>query len=172
VLTLAGRLAPVTWIGHRRTDLARHPSPLDVMPVRVRAHAFADNLPSRDLVLSPDHAVFAAGNLVPIRYLINNVSITQETRASITYWHVELDRHDLLLAEGLPAESYLDTGNRRAFENAPGATEMTPDFAPAAWARAVWATEGCAPILTDQAHPTLRALHLRLLARAASHKAA
>jgi hypothetical protein len=172
VLTLAGRLAEVHWIGHRRTDLARHPRPLDVMPVRVRAHAFADSLPSRDLVLSPDHAVFVAGKLVPIRYLINNVSIAQETHASITYWHVELDRHDLLLAEGLPAESYLDTGNRRAFENAPGATEMTPDFAPAAWARATCLAEGCAPILTDQAHPTLRALHLRLLARAASRKAA
>jgi hypothetical protein len=31
------------------------------------------------------------------------------------YVHVELDRHDILLAEGLPAESYLDTGNRAAF---------------------------------------------------------
>ena len=161
VLTASGRLAPVRWLGHRRTDLARHPNPHDVMPVRVRAGAFADAAPARDLILSTDHAVFVEGRLVPIRHLVNGVSIVQETRPAITYWHVELDRHDIILAEGMPCESFLDTGNRCAFDNAPGAVAMTPDFA-----RAVWAAEGCAPILTDPAHPALRALHLRLLARA------
>jgi hypothetical protein len=161
VLTASGRLAPVRWIGQRRTDLRRHPRPHDVMPVRVMAGAFGPPLPSRDLCLSPDHAVFVDGVLVPVRHLINGVSIVQETRATVTYWHVELDRHDVILAEDLPCESFLDTGNRCAFENAPGAVAMTPDFA-----RAVWAAEGCAPILTDPRDPTLRALHLRLLARA------
>jgi hypothetical protein len=162
VRTATGRLAPVRWIGHRRTSLARHPNPLDVMPVRVRAGAFGDGVPVRDLVLSPDHAVFVDGRLIPIRYLINNMSIVQETRASVTYWHVELDRHDVILAEGLTCESYLDTGNRCAFANAPGAVAMTPDFA-----RGVWAAAGCAPIVTDPADPRLRALHTGLLARGA-----
>jgi hypothetical protein len=161
VRTARGRLAPVRWLGHRRTDLARHPRPHDVMPVRIRAGAFGRGRPSRDLVLSPDHAVFFRGHLVPVRHLINGVSIVQETRERITYWHVELDRHDVILAEDLPCESYLDTGNRAAFENAAGAVQMTPDFA-----RAVWAAEGCAPILTDPAAPRLRAMHARLLARA------
>ncbi|MDE2333447.1 MAG: Hint domain-containing protein [Rhodospirillales bacterium] len=161
VPTVSGRLARVSWIGHRRTDLRRHPSPGDVMPVRVRAGALGNGAPVRDLVLSPDHAVLVDGCLVPIRHLVNNVSIVQETRDSVTYWHVELDRHDVLLAEGLACESYLDTGNRCAFDNAPGAVAMTPDFA-----RRVWVAEGCAPILTDAADPSLRALHLRLLARA------
>jgi hypothetical protein len=161
VRTARGRLAPVRWLGHRRVDLARHKRPLDVMPVRVRRAAFGRGRPSRDLVLSPDHAVFFRGHLVPVRHLINGVSIVQETRERITYWHVELDRHDVILAEDLPCESYLDTGNRAAFENAAGAVQMTPDFA-----RAVWAAEGCAPILTDPAAPRLRAMHARLLARA------
>ena len=161
VLTATGRLAPVRWIGHRRTDLAKHPRPYDVMPVRIRAGAFGEGLPERDLVLSPDHAVFIDGRLIPIRHLINGASIVQETRESVTYWHVELDRHDVILAEGMACESYLDTGNRSAFENASGAVAMTPDFA-----RAVWADEGCAPIVTDTADPALRALHTRLLARA------
>ena len=160
VLTASGRLAAVRWIGHRRTSLARYPRPLDVMPVRVRAGAFGDGLPVRDPVLSPDHAVFAEGRLIPIRHLVNNVSIVQETREAVTYWHVELDRHDVILAEGLACESYLDTGNRPAFENAQGAVAMTPDFA-----RGVWAAEGCAPIVTDTADAALRALHTRLLAR-------
>jgi hypothetical protein len=161
VRTACGRLAPVRWLGFRRTNLAHHPRPLDVMPVRVHAHAFGRSLPSRDLILSPDHAVYIDGRLIPIRYLINNVSIVQETRAAITYWHVELDEHDVILAEGLPCESYLDTGNRSAFDNAPGAVQMTPDFA-----RRTWHEQGCAPIVVDPADPVLRRLHTRLMARA------
>ena len=161
VRTASGRLATVRWLGHRRTNLRQHPRPHDVMPVRVRAGAFGDRLPSRDLVLSPDHAVFMDGYLVPIRHLVNGQSIVQETRDAVTYWHVELERHDVLLAEDLPCESYLDTGNRAAFENAEGPTELHPDFA-----RRVWREQGCAPILVDPAEPALRALHMRLLARA------
>ena len=161
VRTASGRLATVRWLGHRRTNLRQHPRPHDVMPVRVRAGAFGDRLPSRDLVLSPDHAVFMDGYLVPIRHLVNGQSIVQETRDAVTYWHVELERHDVLLAEDLPCESYLDTGNRAAFENAEGPMELHPDFA-----RRVWREQGCAPILVDPAEPALRALHMRLLARA------
>jgi hypothetical protein len=170
LLTATGRLAPVRWIGHRRTDLRRHPSPHDVMPVRVRAGAFSEKVPVRDLVLSPDHAVLMEGHLVPIRHLINGQSIVQETREAVTYWHVELDRHDVLLAEDLACETYLDTGNRHAFEG-----EATMALHPAFGrdhALAMWQEAGCAPILMDTADPTLRALHLRLLVRAAAAQAA
>jgi hypothetical protein len=166
VRTARGRLAPVKWIGFRRTALAKHPHPLDVMPVRVRAGAFGDNRPVRDLVLSPDHAVFLDGHLVPVRYLVNGVSIVQERREAVTYWHVELDRHDLILAEGLACESYLDTGNRHAFEGEM-AVQMHPEFA-RDHALAVWQAAGCAPILVDPTDARLRRLHRRLLARAAA----
>jgi hypothetical protein len=102
------------------------------------------------------------GALIPIRHLINGSSIRQESRASVTYFHIELDRHDVVLAEGLACETYLDTGNRGAFEGE-GVMELHPAFA-----RAVWAEAGCAPILTDPADATLRTVHLRLLARARS----
>jgi len=46
----------------------------------------------------------------------------------VTYYHVELDDHDLLLAEGLPVESYLDTGDRSNFENGGGPIALHPDF--------------------------------------------
>ncbi len=160
LLTASG-FAPIRWIGHRRTDLRRHPNPHDVMPVRVRAGAFGDGLPLRDLVLSPDHAVLVDGALVPIRHLANGLSIAQERRDHVTYWHVELARHAIVLAEGLPCETYLDTGNRSAFENADGPVQLHPEFA-----RTVWAERGCAPILTDTAAPSLRAAHMRLLVRA------
>ncbi len=120
---------PVRRLGFRRTSLAKHPSPHDAMPVRVRAGAFASTLLVRALLLSPDHAVFLDGHLVPIRHLIDGISIAQETREHITCWHLELDRHDVILAEDLPSESYLDTRNRAALESADGPTQLHPEFA-------------------------------------------
>jgi hypothetical protein len=163
VLTASGHLAPILWLGHRHLDLTRHKHPHDVMPVRVHAGAFGRNIPARDLILSPDHAVLMDDALVPIRHLINGTSITQEPRATITYWHLELAQHDAILAEGLACETYLDTGNRAAFW---GHTQaLHPDFTQHQ-AEAIWAARGCAPILTDPTAPALRAHHTRLLAHA------
>ena len=84
--------------------------------MRVSAGAFAAGVPHRDLLLSSDHAVLVGGVLIPIRYLINGASIAQERRDEITYYHVELKTHGVLLADAVyTAESYLDTGNRAAF---------------------------------------------------------
>ena len=145
--TAGGALRPVRWIGHRRIDLTRHPDPRRAQPIRIAADAFADGVPTRDLWLSPDHAVFDRGRLIPIRLLVNGATIVRETRRrTITYYHVELDTHDLLLAEGLPAESYLDCDNRGIFENAPEPLILHPDFYdPAAQAARRLATS-CAPL--------------------------
>ncbi len=114
---LGGRSAQVRWIGHRSIDCRDHKQPTEIWPVRVHAGAFGDATPHRDLLLSPDHAVLVGGALVPIRYLVNGASIAQVETGEVSYWHVELDRHDIVLAEGLAAERFLDTGNRNAFEN-------------------------------------------------------
>jgi hypothetical protein len=155
-----GGTAPVLWLGHRTVACARHPRPQDVMPVRVVAHAFGAGQPGNDLLLSPDHAVFIDGVLIPVRYLLNGATVAQETASRVTYWHVELDHHDVLLAEGLACESYLDTGNRGAFANGGGATTAHPDFALRVWerescARLVWAgaeLEAARSYLLDRAH--------------------
>jgi hypothetical protein len=160
VATASGRLARIVWIGHRRVDLAAYPRAPDVTPVRVRAGAFGSALPVRDLVLSPDHAVMVAGALIPVRHLVNGVSIAREARGFVTYWHVELDRHDAIAAEGMACESYLDTGNRASFEGET-ALMLHADFA-----RRVWDDKGCMPILTDPADARMRDAHRRLHARA------
>jgi autotransporter-associated beta strand protein len=141
VWTASGRLAPITWLGHRRLVPRRLADPETVMPVRIRAGAFADSVPLRDILLSPDHAVLVAGRLIPVRHLVNGATIRREKVASITYWHVELAAHDVLLAEGLPCETYLDTGNRAAFANAGTVVLATPEFA-----RAIWVLGGCAEL--------------------------
>lgn len=108
----------VRWIGRRRIDLRSHPSPARVTPVRIAAGAFGPGVPKRDLLVSPDHGLFAGGKLICARQLINYATITQSFGARfIDYYHVELASHAILLAEGLAAESYLDTGNRGFFTN-------------------------------------------------------
>jgi hypothetical protein len=132
VLTLAdGELQahPVNWVGRRRIDLTAHPRPETVAPVCIRRDAFADNMPHTDLLVSPDHAIFVDGKLICTRQLVNGTTILQEQDcASVDYYHVELDAHAILLAEGLPAESYLDTGNRGFFGNADEPLILHPDL--------------------------------------------
>jgi hypothetical protein len=162
VLTLSGQPVPITWLGHRRIDCRRHPRPQDVHPIRIRAGAFADNVPRRDLLLSPDHAIHTEGVLIPVRALQNDNSIAAQRVDEITYFHLELPTHDIILAEGLPAESYLDTGNRSAFSNT-AASDLHPGFGPVDQHGAREA-RACAPLVLDG--PAVRHVRGALLARA------
>ena len=159
VVLARGGTGEVVWVGHRRVDCGRHPRPLDVWPVRVAAGAFAGGLPARDLLLSPDHAVFWDGVLIPVRHLVNGRTVRQEAADAMTYFHVELATHDVLLAERLGCESYLDTGNRAAFANGGAAMMLHPDFA-----RRRWRDGGVAALV--EAGPAVAAARSRLLARA------
>jgi len=127
-------LAPVRWIGRRRVHTGRHPHPASVCPVRVCAGALGPGVPWRDLVISPDHALYLDGILVPAVALLDGETIRQETPAGgrIDYFHVELDRHDVLVADGAPAESWRDCGNRTQFDNAGRVVALHPVFAGAA----------------------------------------
>ena len=155
--------AAITWIGHRQVDCRRHPEPRKVWPVRVRAGALQDGMPHRDLWLSPDHAVFFDGVLIPIRLLLNGATIVQEPVEQVTYFHVELARHDVLLAEGVPAESYLDTGNRAMFAEGGVAMMLHPDFATVNAGLKSWERDACAPLAVrpDQVEPLWKRLARR-----------
>jgi hypothetical protein len=158
-----GTPRPVRWIGERTLDLRAHPHPQEAAPVRIAAGAFADGVPARDLLLSPEHCVFADGTLIPARRLVNGTTITQlMDLPRVRYFHLELDKHDLLRSEGLLTESYLDTGNRAAFANAGVALLLHPEFSVNAALRC-WRTDACAP-LADVA--TAQAVWERLAARA------
>jgi hypothetical protein len=141
VSTATDEEVAIKWIGCRRVACQTHPDPASVWPVRVRAGTFGDDAPGRDLWLSADHAVFANGVLIPIKHLIDGAAIAQVSRDVITYWHIELERHDIILAEGLPVESYLDTGDRSAFINGGSVVSFAPDFA-----IRVREAESCAPL--------------------------
>jgi len=118
VLTSEGKAAPVTWLG-RQTVSRRFADPVKSFPIRIRAHALGDTMPARDLLVSPDHALLVGGVLVHAGALVNGTSITREADVPETfvYYHVELDDHSLILAENVPAETFVDTVDRLAFDN-------------------------------------------------------
>ena len=130
-VTASGAQRPVRWVGHRRTDCRSHPRPDAVMPVRIAANALGAERPRRDLFVSPAHAIcvdLLGEVLIPAGSLVNGTTITQVEVDEVTYWHVELDSHDILLAENLPAESYLEMGNRSFFqESAITSLDANPD---------------------------------------------
>ena len=113
-----GGEAPVVWIGRRRVRVETHPRPDMVAPVRIEAGALGPLVPRRALRVSPDHALYLDGVLVPAGLLVDGDVIVREAVESVEYFHVELPCHAVLLAEGAPAESYADTGNRSMFANA------------------------------------------------------
>ncbi len=158
VVLADGGTAPIAWIGHRAIDCARHPDPASVHPIRVSRGAFARGIPARDLYLSPDHAIFTDGVLIPIRYLTNGTTIRPVTVEQVTYFHVELPRHAALLAEDLPAESYLDTGDRASFANGGPVIQAHPRFGAARRE-----ADGFAPLVVTG--PTLDRVRTRLAAR-------
>ncbi|MCC6718386.1 MAG: Hint domain-containing protein [Acetobacteraceae bacterium] len=122
VITKDGPARPVRWIGRRHYVAQTTAGNAQLHPVRLRAGALGPGVPMRDLLLSPQHAIWINGPdaplLVPVAALANGHSIAQEPCGAITYLHVELEQHELIFAEGAAVESFADEHSRRLFDNA------------------------------------------------------
>lgn len=118
VVTADGKQAPIRWIG-LCTVSRRFADPLRTLPVRIKAGALAENVPSADLLVSPDHALMVDGLLVQAGALVNGITICRETDTPeiFTYYHVEMHDHALILAENTPAETFVDNVSRMRFDN-------------------------------------------------------
>jgi len=116
-------------------------------------------VPTRDLWVSPEHALYIDGVLAPSALLVNGATITQVERIDrLEYFHIELDTHEVILAEGTPAESFVDCDNRFMFQNGAEFARLHPADNRPSW-------EFCAPRLkADSAEP--RAIRATLLERA------
>lgn len=132
VLTAAGQVRPIRWIGSQSAVVSSVNR-----PVIVRMDAFADGRPSRDTRVTRAHSFLFQDVLIPIEQLINDSTILWDTEArTMEVFHIELDRHDVLLANDAPAESFRDVGNRSGFFSDVGAT------------RAAGSMPTCAPVVS------------------------
>ena len=122
LITSSGTARPIRWIGRivaRRNSSGAWPE--DAMPVRVAKNAFGKGSPHRDLYLSRSHMVHLNGVLIPIGDLINGhtIAAVDVKGDQLVYYHVELETHDVVLAEGAPCETLLTTAEKlAAFDNA------------------------------------------------------
>jgi len=147
VVTKHSGIVPIKWIECRYIECRLHPQPRDVWPVRIATGAFAPAVPTCDLWLSPDHAIFFDDMLIPVKYLINGGTIAQEACDEVTYYHIELAEHDIIFAEGLEVESYLDVTDRSNYENGGKIIQLFPNFSMRSQnTLALWEACGAAPL--------------------------
>jgi collagen type I alpha len=131
VTTLDGPKA-IRWIGRRAYSHECADDAKAVWPVRIERGALGENLPRRELWVSPEHALYIDGMLIPAAALVNDVSICREETGSkaslqsVSYFHLEFDKHAVIYAEGAPAESFVDDHSRGMFDNAPEYRTLYP----------------------------------------------
>ena len=111
--TVFGGMRPIQWIGryrHQKSDPLK-PWGKHALPVRVARSALAPNVPRADLFLSKGHALFGGGALVTVGSLINGTTIAlyaAEEFDELEFFHIKLESHDVIYAEGAPVETLLN----------------------------------------------------------------
>lgn len=107
----------VIWVGRRSATVRDWMTDDEAgYPVRIRKGALGDNVPYKDLLVTPEHAIYLDGGFVPARMLVNGRSILYDHKQThFDYFHIETDIHSILWSDGALSESYLDTGDRTAF---------------------------------------------------------
>jgi hypothetical protein len=128
IWTRSGQYRPIRWIGRRSYSKEAAWGKRDLMPVVISAGALGDGQPRRDLSVSPEHAMYLEGMLIPARALINGTTIRQPKHtAEIRYVHLELETHEVICAEGALSESFVDDASRGRFDNAEEYAALYPD---------------------------------------------
>ncbi len=112
-------LKPMRRLGHCEIDLDTDPGADDLAPILVLPGAMGAGVPHRPLRVSPDHVLLVEGALIPARLLVNGETICRmPARGRITYFHVQFDAYELILAEGAQTESHVDPGKSEGLETA------------------------------------------------------
>lgn len=151
----------IRWIGHRSTVVRSWLEDDEAgFPVRILRNALGDNLPHKDLLVTPEHALYLEGAFVPARMLVNGRSIFYDrTLTHFDYYHIETEKHSIIWSDGVPSESYLDTGDRRRFSQESAVVHILNGAALS------WEHDAAAPLRTDRAF--VQPLHMTFAGRAA-----
>jgi len=137
----------VRWAGmaiaHVNTD---RPEDMAGYPVHILKDAFEENVPSADLVVTPEHCLYFNGTFVPARMLVNGLSIYYDrTQVEYKYYHIETEDHSVIKANNTLTESYLDTGNRHVFRK-------HGRFCAIGGKSKIWNQDSACPLRVDQEH--------------------
>jgi hypothetical protein len=117
--TVFGGTQPIQWIGryvNKKSDPSK-PWVKDFLPVRIARSALAENVPQADLYVTQGHAIFIDDALVPAGSLVNGSTIAlygAEERDELEFFHIKLERHDVIYAEGAPVETLLQVDENAA----------------------------------------------------------
>ncbi len=131
VVTASGALREIVWIGTRAYSPRFAGANPDLLPIRFKVGSLADGVPRRDLLVSPEHAMFLDGVLISAKHLVNGATIVREKpEDDIHYFHIELASHDVLIAEGAFSESFVDDDSRGMFQNAHEFKQLYPEARP------------------------------------------
>ena len=109
--TVSGDIRPIQWVGrygYKRSD--RRSGSRLLVPVRIARSAIDHNVPHADLYVTTGHAFFIDGVLVPAGSLINDTTIPLHDAREfdeLEYFHIKLESHDVIFAEGAPCETLL-----------------------------------------------------------------
>jgi Hint domain len=121
VLTVSGETKPIKFIGCGKVSRNRTgPWKNGEGPVKISRFAIDGKAPHSDLCISPGHAIYIDGILIPAGNLVNGVTIVADVMPeaqSLTLFHIELDTHEAILAEGLAVETFRHD-HPDAFDNA------------------------------------------------------
>ena len=113
IVTRDNGLRPVVWAGQRTLgyrDLAKAPG---LAPILIRRGAFGDDLPNRDMMVSPEHRFLIESRrsatpevLVGARHLTDAPGIDAVPVLGVSYLHILLAAHEVILANGQWTESF------------------------------------------------------------------
>jgi hypothetical protein len=109
VVTSSGEAKPIQWVWGRRFERQSGQKWAgEIIPIRVKQSALGPNTPHRDLYLSRYHCLYLDGVLIPVVDLINDSTIARVDAIhlrEIEYFHIKLERHSVIYAEGAACET-------------------------------------------------------------------
>lgn len=111
VLTVDHGAQPLVWTGATAQDWSRDPHP--AKPILIKAGSLGQGIPTRDLMISPQHRVLLSGPndpvgvFVPAKSLVGLPGVLQMSGCrSVVYHHIMLEKHQVLISNGTPTESF------------------------------------------------------------------
>ncbi len=142
VVTRDNGIQPIRWIGKKKVDWRLMTANPHLKPVLVRQGSLGNDLPERDLMVSPNHRVLVANErtalqfddaevLVAAKHLIGGLAVRSIDSIGTTYIHFLFDRHEVVLSDGIWTESFQPTDSTlKGFGNSQRAEifEIFPDL--------------------------------------------